>query len=477
MSLLDDVPGLAPRRRLHADAAARRPPPASCTRRASDVLQLPGLLAVTTIARDQPPAARDLKFLHGGTYMAYAFVGDLPASCSWSASVGDRASLRAAPVPHPHQVQARARHDPGRAPAHRPHRLRHRGLPHRREGMPDYEKWSLHRLPARQAGRRHAGWLSAGTRSAGSARRELRRVPGDPAGHDAAPHVHLAAQHVPERARPPQGRHAAMPNLMETELESFGASTVEDFTWKQLLDTDACTMCGRCTSVCPAHATGKPLDPREIVLKTGEVMAATGTRPRPAADRHRRRDHHRRPARCSSGSPPRRSGPAPRARPATRSARSTSRSSTRSSTCAATCRSWSRTSPPSSAAPTAAWRTQGNPWGMSQTERADWTKVLDGITVILDGRRAARAEYLYWVGCAGSFDDKNKKVTQAMAKLMQRAGIDFAILGPARTAPATPPAARATSTSSRCSPCRTSRPSTAWACARSSRSARTASTR
>ena len=39
-----------------------------------------------------------------------------------------------------------------------------------------------------------------------------------------------------------------MPNLMETELESFGASVVEDFTWKQLLDTDACTICGRCTS-------------------------------------------------------------------------------------------------------------------------------------------------------------------------------------------------------------------------------------
>ena len=70
-----------------------------------------------------------------------------------------------------------------------------------------------------------------------------------------------------------------MPNLMETELETFGASTVEDFTWKQLFDTDACTICGRCTSVCPAHATGKPLDPREIVLKVGEVMAATGDPP------------------------------------------------------------------------------------------------------------------------------------------------------------------------------------------------------
>src|SRR4029450_9899013 len=75
----------------------------------------------------------------------------------------------------------------------------------------------------------------------------------------------------------PKGAMKPLPNLMETELESFGAATVEDFTWKQLLDTDAGRMWGRCTSVCPAHATGKPLDPREIVLKTGEVMAATGS--------------------------------------------------------------------------------------------------------------------------------------------------------------------------------------------------------
>ena len=74
----------------------------------------------------------------------------------------------------------------------------------------------------------------------------------------------------------PKGAMKPMPNLMETDLETFGAVKIEDFTWKQLFDTDACTMCGRCTSVCPAHATGKPLDPREIVLKVGEVMAATG---------------------------------------------------------------------------------------------------------------------------------------------------------------------------------------------------------
>jgi len=72
----------------------------------------------------------------------------------------------------------------------------------------------------------------------------------------------------------------------------------------------------------------------------------------------------------------------------------------------------------------------GNPWGMSQGERADWAKPLDGIN-ILDGGDPFESEYLYWVGCAGSFDDKNKKVTQAVAKLLQRANVSFSILGPA----------------------------------------------
>jgi Fe-S oxidoreductase len=70
----------------------------------------------------------------------------------------------------------------------------------------------------------------------------------------------------------------------------------------------------------------------------------------------------------------------------------------------------------------------GNPWGMSQAERADWAKDLE-VDIVEPGSPLDH-EYLYWVGCAGSFDDKNKKVTQAMVKLLTRAGIDFAILGP-----------------------------------------------
>ena len=73
---------------------------------------------------------------------------------------------------------------------------------------------------------------------------------------------------------------------------------------------------------------------------------------------------------------------------------------------------------------------QGNPWGMNQAERGDWAKGHRRRRRSSTPASRSQAEYLYWVGCAGSFDDKNKKVTQAMAKLLRRAGITVAILGP-----------------------------------------------
>ena len=233
--------------------------------------------------------------------------------------------------------------------------------------------------------------------------------------------------YLKDRERP-KGAMKPMPNLMETELESFGASTVEDFTWKQLLDTDACTMCGRCTTVCPAHATGKSLDPREIVLKTGEVMARTGT---PAV------------------SPPLGVDPE-----ITVGANSLFERITSEEVWACTtCKACDEICPVNieildkildmrrylslmeSDFPTElggayrAMENSGNPWGLSQADRAVWTSKVDGVAIVDPGDPFAH-EYLYWVGCAGSFDDKNQKVTIAMAKLLQRAGIDFAILGP-----------------------------------------------
>ena len=69
-----------------------------------------------------------------------------------------------------------------------------------------------------------------------------------------------------------------------------------------------------------------------------------------------------------------------------------------------------------------------NPWNMNNGERADWAADID--VEVVDPSDPFDHEYLYWVGCAGSFDDKNQKVSEATAKLLQRAGVDFAILGP-----------------------------------------------
>jgi Fe-S oxidoreductase len=71
-----------------------------------------------------------------------------------------------------------------------------------------------------------------------------------------------------------------------------------------------------------------------------------------------------------------------------------------------------------------------NVYGMNQGDRGDWAATLDGVEIVEAGSGALGHEYLYWIGCAGSFDDRNKKTSRAVATLLQRAGIDFAILGP-----------------------------------------------
>ncbi len=226
----------------------------------------------------------------------------------------------------------------------------------------------------------------------------------------------------------PKGAMKPMPNLMETELESFGAVRIEDFTWKQLFDTDACTICGRCTSVCPAQNTGKPLDPREIVLKVGEVMAATGD--------------------------PVVSPPVGTDREISVSADSVFERITPEELWSCTsCKACDEICPVNieildkildmrrylalmeSDFPTELGNTfrsmenSGNAYGLNQGDRGDWAAQLEGVDIVEPGG-AFDHEYLYFVGCAGSFDDRNKKTSRALAKLLQRAGIDFAILGP-----------------------------------------------
>ena len=391
------------------------------------------LVAVTAVLEIDHQLPDDAKFLHGTTYQAYIFVGD-------AAGLVFLAGIVLAIV---------------RRYIVRPYRIRIKSKPEHAvilgiffliavsgfktemfrlalEGRPEHEEWAFIGYPLsglvdgmdNLAGWHQAVWIFHVVCFIAF----LAILPVTMLRHMFTSPLNM---YLRDRERP-KGAMKPLPNLMETELESFGASTISEMTWKQLLDTDACTMCGRCTSVCPAHATGKPLDPREIVLKTGEVMAATGS--------------------------PVVSPPIGVDAEITVGADSLFERITPEELWACTsCKACDEICPVNieildkildmrrylslmeSNFPTElgnayrAMENSSNPWGMSQGERADWAKGLEGTDAeipVIDPGDAFDHEYLYWVGCAGSFDDKNRKVSQAMAKLMTRAGLDFAILGP-----------------------------------------------
>ncbi len=389
------------------------------------------LLAVTTVLEINHQVPESLKFLNGNTYKAYALIGDL-------AGVGFLAGMVLAIM---------RRYGPKKW---RPYRIAIKSRPEHaiingvlfsigftgfaaeafriaEQDFPEFERWSVVGYPLAQVvdglgntSGWHQFWWAAHVLTFVAF---LAIIPGTMMRHM---FTSPANMYLKDRERP-KGAMRAMPDLDNTELETFGASTVENFTWKQLMDTDACTMCGRCTSVCPAHATGKPLDPREIVLKTGEVMARSGT---------------------PGVSPP--LGVVAEIQVESDSV--FERISTEEVWACTSCKACDEICPVNieildkildmrryltlmeSDFPTElgtafrAMENSSNPWGMSQSTRADWAKDLD--VPIIDGSSPLDHEYLYWVGCAGSFDDKNQKVTQSMAKLLDRADIDFAILGP-----------------------------------------------
>ncbi len=389
------------------------------------------LMGVTTVLEIDHQMPERLKFLHGTTYKGYAFVGDFAGTVF---TVGVIWAIIRRYIQRPYRIRIKTKTEHavilGTFLAIGLTGFIAEGFRIALDGMPDYEKFSFVGYPL-------ATLVDGMSASAVSTWHQWSWI-----AHVVSFVVFLAIlpvtmlrhvftsplnMYLRDKDRP-KGAMKPMPNLMETELESFGASVVEEFTWKQLLDTDACTMCGRCTSVCPAHATGKPLDPREIVLKTGEVMAATGS---------------------PQVSPPIGVDDEIKIGANSLFERITSEeiwSCTSCKACDEICpvnieildkildmrrylSLMESNFPAELGNAYRAMENQGNPWAMNQGERGDWANDIDGVEVV-DPGSPLTAEYLYWVGCAGSFDDKNKKVTQSMAKLLRRAGIDVAILGP-----------------------------------------------
>lgn len=253
-------------------------------------------------------------------------------------------------------------------------------------------------------------------------------------------HLHLLATpfNVFFRNYKPQG---ALP-LMEDieEREDYGVSKVEQFTWKQLLDGYACTECGRCNTVCPATNTGKPLMPKEIILGVREAMFANSAEILgkdspwvnlgPLGTRSGSKMHEKEPEPLVGGA-----------------------ISEEALWACTTCSACMEICPVSiehvpkivdmrrhlvmeeSDFPTEVTslfnniERNGNPWEISNDKRAEWAAGLD---IPLMGENPD-ADVLYWVGCMGSFDERNKKVATAVAKVLKAAHVNFAILGPEET--------------------------------------------
>jgi Fe-S oxidoreductase len=198
-------------------------------------------------------------------------------------------------------------------------------------------------------------------------------------------------------------------DLPESELR-FGAATIGDLTQKQVLDGLSCTECGRCQDACPAWATGKVLSPKLLIMGVRDQVLAQSAEPIvgtavpeqmiwdcvtcgacveacPVSIEHIDHIVDLRRSRVMLDS----TFPA-EAEPMLRDV-----------------------------------ERAGNPWGKPQTERAAWADDL-GVRVLEPGDRPP--EYLYWVGCAASFDERARASAAATAKLLQAADVDFAILGP-----------------------------------------------
>ncbi|MDP4218983.1 MAG: (Fe-S)-binding protein [Bacteroidota bacterium] len=266
-------------------------------------------------------------------------------------------------------------------------------------------------------------------------------------------------------------------DFADESLAQYGVKDIEDMTWKQLLDGDTCTHCGRCTSVCPANITGKVLDPRWIIIATHQRMldkapykvaagaygfeswedAMSGKNTQPAA----------------LSTPLTTPGTLLGMRPRLTEEQVASKNfigdyipqemlwqCTTCQACMTECPvsiehvdeivdlrrnlvMMEASFPPELQSAFSSMENNYSPWAFSPSERADWAEGM-GIETMAEYSNSAESRQstigdrqstpkedllLFWVGCAGSFDARAKKITQAFAELMQIAKINFKILG------------------------------------------------
>ncbi|MBR9987074.1 MAG: (Fe-S)-binding protein [Desulfosarcina sp.] len=234
-------------------------------------------------------------------------------------------------------------------------------------------------------------------------------------------HLHLLAAAPNVFLKPLEREKAIAKTDIENEaLETFGLGKVSELNWKNVLNLYACTECGRCEEQCPAAHTDKPLSPKKIVhdLKVDLLDQSDAIL----------------------------GGSFDQVEPIVRDDAPVTGDVLWSCTTCRACEDicpvniehldfiiearkhqvlMEASFPPEVQETFTNLENQSNPWGFGADSRADWCK---GMDVPLMGDNPD-ADLLWFVGCAGSFDDRGKKISQAMARVLQRAGVNFAILG------------------------------------------------
>ena len=214
----------------------------------------------------------------------------------------------------------------------------------------------------------------------------------------------------------------ALPPIRDFETaETFGASKLEDLTWKQLFDMDACTRCGRCLDHCPGYQSGKPLAPKKNWDSIRAHMEEKGALIRKGKD--------------------------PEAEGGKKLigdviSEDVIWACTNCLACAMVCPVFipcvdkflemrrylvlmESRFPSEVQLVFRNMENNNNPWGVGSGLRADWAKGLELKTLAEDGE----VDFLFWVGCAGSFDDRNKRVATSLVKTLRASGAKFSFLG------------------------------------------------
>jgi len=210
-------------------------------------------------------------------------------------------------------------------------------------------------------------------------------------------------------------------DIEDEEAETFGLGRAHEFDWFNVLNLYACTECGRCEELCPASHTGKPLSPKKIIhdykedlLDQADLLLSN-----------------------------KKEEIVPLMREGSELTADVLWACTTCRSCEHICPVsiehldfivemrkhqvlMEASFPPEMQATFNNLENQANPWGFSADTRADWCQGLD-IPLMTD---KPDAKVLFFVGCAGSFDERAKKISQATARVLQKAGVDFAILGP-----------------------------------------------